>query len=180
MRKPYPQPDTASRSAASPVRSASKKPTRHRRGFFHGRHSADNEEVEGTSRRKASISDSGPFIFAFGPNTGTTRLQQNPHWPNENSWKREEEDEWAVARLGRSAGVGHAQKHGIGCGCGPGVDDICTSDDRNEKIRRPRHDVTWRPDRTACTFRGSPVRLARTHFGQARCVWVGHTEVTRC
>lgn len=90
-----------SQSTASPVRSANEEPTKHHRGLFHRHHSANDEETEEAPRRKASISDSGPFVFAFDPNTGTTRLQRNPHWPNEDSWKVEDENEWSFARLGR-------------------------------------------------------------------------------
>lgn len=48
--------------------------------------------------KKDSISDSGPFIFAFDPAQGKEVLQKNPHWPNEDTWKREEETkgQWAM------------------------------------------------------------------------------------
>ena len=47
--------------------------------------------------KKQSISESGPYVFAFDPNTGKEVLQKNPHWPNEDSWKRVEESkgQWA-------------------------------------------------------------------------------------
>ena len=43
--------------------------------------------------KKTLISDSGPYIFAFDPRTGKEILQRNPHWPYEDSWKREEQRE---------------------------------------------------------------------------------------
>lgn len=48
--------------------------------------------------KKQSISESGPYIFAFDPKAGKEVLQKNPHWPNEDSWKRVEESQgqWAM------------------------------------------------------------------------------------
>ncbi|KAK5122546.1 hypothetical protein LTR85_003809 [Meristemomyces frigidus] len=46
-------------------------------------------KLKRSSARKPSISDSGPYIFAFDTRLGRTVLQRNPHWPNEDSWKRE-------------------------------------------------------------------------------------------
>ncbi|KAK4542908.1 hypothetical protein LTR36_006097 [Oleoguttula mirabilis] len=51
--------------------------------------SAFLDKLKRSGGRKVSISDSGPYIFAFDPRSGTTVLQKNPHWPNEDSWKRE-------------------------------------------------------------------------------------------
>lgn len=42
-----------------------------------------------SGEKKTYISDSGPYIFAFDPKTGKEILQKNPHWPYEDSWKRE-------------------------------------------------------------------------------------------
>lgn len=42
-----------------------------------------------SGERKPSFSDSGPYIFAFDTRLGKTVLQKNPHWPYEDSWKRE-------------------------------------------------------------------------------------------
>jgi fructose-1,6-bisphosphatase len=58
---------------------------RRRSSIFGKKTSSEKKE------KKPSISDSGPYIFAFDPATGTTRLQQNPHWPYEDSYKREQE-----------------------------------------------------------------------------------------
>lgn len=48
--------------------------------------------------RKSSISDSGPYVFAFDPKQGKEVLVKNPHWPNEDSWKRED-GEWAMGSM---------------------------------------------------------------------------------
>ncbi len=60
------------------------------------------EPSEGKVKTKrGSISDSGPFIFAFDPRLGKEVLMRNPHWPNEDSWKREAETEgqWAMGSM---------------------------------------------------------------------------------
>ncbi|KAK0265578.1 hypothetical protein LTR48_001264 [Friedmanniomyces endolithicus] len=36
-----------------------------------------------------SISDSGPYEFVFDPKSGKEVLRKNPHWPNEDSYLRE-------------------------------------------------------------------------------------------
>ena len=59
-----------------------------RSGSNEGKIESGENEVR---KKKGSISDSGPFIFAFSPELGKEVLQRNPHWPNEDSWKREEE-----------------------------------------------------------------------------------------
>jgi hypothetical protein len=53
----------------------------------------------GPKEKRGSISDSGPFIFAFDPRTGKTVLQKNPHWPNEDSWMREDSTSWAMGSM---------------------------------------------------------------------------------
>ena len=57
--------------------------------------------------KKKSISDSGPFIFVYDPKTGKEILRKNPHWPNEDSWKREKEVEgqWAFGSMMGQQGV---------------------------------------------------------------------------
>ncbi|KAI6795424.1 hypothetical protein KC363_g4323 [Hortaea werneckii] len=56
------------------------------------KHSLHKEDKRDTSEeKKESISASGPYIFAFDPDTGTRRLMKNPHWPEEDSWKREKD-----------------------------------------------------------------------------------------
>ncbi|KAK4495635.1 hypothetical protein PRZ48_012903 [Zasmidium cellare] len=51
--------------------------------------------------KRESIADSGPYVFAFDPKQGKEVLQKNPHWPNEDSWKREKEVEgqWAFGSM---------------------------------------------------------------------------------
>ncbi|KAI6911614.1 hypothetical protein KC318_g6840 [Hortaea werneckii] len=53
----------------------------------HSLHKEDKKDA--SEEKKESISASGPYIFAFDPDTGTRRLMKNPHWPEEDSWKRE-------------------------------------------------------------------------------------------
>ena len=39
--------------------------------------------------RKKSIADGGPFLVEQNPETGNWITRPNPHWPNDDSWKRE-------------------------------------------------------------------------------------------
>ncbi|KAI7520998.1 hypothetical protein KC331_g19966 [Hortaea werneckii] len=55
----------------------------------HSLHKEDKKDAN--EEKKESISASGPYIFAFDPDTGTRRLMKNPHWPEEDSWKREKD-----------------------------------------------------------------------------------------
>ncbi|KAI7286337.1 hypothetical protein KC345_g1205 [Hortaea werneckii] len=55
------------------------------------KHSLHKEKKDAGEEKKESISASGPYIFAFDPDTGTRRLMKNPHWPEEDSWKREKD-----------------------------------------------------------------------------------------
>ncbi|GAB1738348.1 hypothetical protein NU219Hw_g3159t1 [Hortaea werneckii] len=55
----------------------------------HSLHKEDKKDA--SEEKKESISASGPYIFAFDPDTGTRRLMKNPHWPEEDSWKREKD-----------------------------------------------------------------------------------------
>ncbi|KAI7158824.1 hypothetical protein KC349_g4640 [Hortaea werneckii] len=55
----------------------------------HSLHKEDKKDA--SEEKKESISASGPYIFAFDPDTGTRRLMKNPHWPEEDSWKREQD-----------------------------------------------------------------------------------------
>lgn len=84
--------------------------THHRKNWFKqlsrstkGNEKNDKEETE----KKKSIADSGPLIFAFDPKSGKEVLQRNPHWPNEDSWKREKEVEgkWAFGSMMGQQGV---------------------------------------------------------------------------
>lgn len=60
-----------------------------------------SDEPESSSRRKSSISDSGPYTLVRDPVTGKEVLHRNPHWPNEDSWKKEKESEgtWAFGSM---------------------------------------------------------------------------------
>lgn len=60
-----------------------------------------SKEAEGKEGKRESISESGPYIFAFDPKQGKEVLQKNPHWPNEDSWKREKEvdGQWAFGSM---------------------------------------------------------------------------------
>ncbi|KAK3676721.1 hypothetical protein LTR78_003498 [Recurvomyces mirabilis] len=71
-------PTNANDQSASPK-------ARRRSSIFSKKTNGNKEE------RKQSLSDSGPYIFAFDPRVGKTVLQKNPHWPYEDSWKREED-----------------------------------------------------------------------------------------
>ena len=53
------------------------------------------------SRRESSISDSGPYTLVTDPVTGKEVLRRNPHWPNEDSWEKEERTEgtWAFGSM---------------------------------------------------------------------------------
>ncbi|KAI6854913.1 hypothetical protein KC343_g16408 [Hortaea werneckii] len=55
------------------------------------KHPLHKEKKDAGEEKKESISASGPYIFAFDPDTGTRRLMKNPHWPEEDSWKREKD-----------------------------------------------------------------------------------------
>lgn len=44
---------------------------------------------KGPKERKASLSDSGPYIVETDPDTGKTTCRVNPHWPYEDAWKTE-------------------------------------------------------------------------------------------
>lgn len=70
-------------------------------------HSSKNASPSSDEKpRKSSISDSGPYIFAFDPRQGKEVLMKNPHWPNEDSWKREEESkgQWAMGSMAGQQG----------------------------------------------------------------------------
>lgn len=71
-----------------------------RKSWFKRLSSSGTGETQKKEKR-GSISDSGPFVFAFDPRSGKEILQRNPHWPNEDSWKREKEDEgtWAMGSM---------------------------------------------------------------------------------
>lgn len=64
----------------------------------HREQSSDKPE---DSRRKSSIADSGPYTLVKDPVTGKEVLHRNPHWPNEDSWKKEKESEgqWAFGSM---------------------------------------------------------------------------------
>jgi len=59
-------------------------------------------------KKRGSISDSGPYIFAFDPRTGKSVLQKNPHWPNEDSWTREHIKGQSVDGSDVPGGIGFA------------------------------------------------------------------------
>jgi hypothetical protein len=52
-------------------------------------------------KQKTSISDSGPFSIVVDPATGKEVLKRNPHWPNEDSGRKEKESEgeWAFGSM---------------------------------------------------------------------------------
>jgi hypothetical protein len=60
-----------------------------------------NHDPNKPKEKKKSIADSGPFIFVYSPALGKEVLMKNPHWPNEDSWKREKEAEgqWAFGSM---------------------------------------------------------------------------------
>jgi hypothetical protein len=65
----------------------------------HTRKQQQSNHADG--KQKTSISDSGPFSFVFDPATGKQVLGRNPHWPNEDSGKKEKDTEgdWAFGSL---------------------------------------------------------------------------------
>lgn len=81
----------------------------HHKSWFKrlSRSDKSGEKKEKEKKKKKSISDSGPYIFAFDPKSGKEVLQKNPHWPNEDSWKREKESEgqWAFGSMMGQQGV---------------------------------------------------------------------------
>lgn len=48
-----------------------------------------HDKRDGAGEKRKSISDSGPFIVVQDPETGHAITKPNPHWPEEDSWKRE-------------------------------------------------------------------------------------------
>lgn len=80
--------------------SDAKSGSRHKNWFK--RLSRGEKKDEGKEKpKKQSISESGPYIFAYDPRLGKEVLMKNPHWPNEDSWKREQETEgqWAFGSM---------------------------------------------------------------------------------
>ena len=72
----------------------------------HSSKNSSSADQDSEKPRKSSISDSGPYIFAFDPRQGKEVLMKNPHWPNEDSWKREEESkgQWAMGSMAGQQG----------------------------------------------------------------------------
>ncbi|KAI7159041.1 hypothetical protein KC316_g13729 [Hortaea werneckii] len=84
--------DTATAEPSSQAPAASDLNKRRASVLQRLKHSLHKEDKKDASEeKKESISASGPYIFAFDPDTGTRRLMKNPHWPEEDSWKREED-----------------------------------------------------------------------------------------
>lgn len=72
-----------------------------RRSWFHRKSAADGVKDEEKKEKRKSISDSGPYIFVYDPNLGKEVMRKNPHWPNEDSWKRVDESKgvWAMGSM---------------------------------------------------------------------------------
>jgi hypothetical protein len=49
----------------------------------------DHKDHDSGKEKRNSIADSGPFIVVQNPETGHWVTKPNPHWPEEDSWKRE-------------------------------------------------------------------------------------------
>lgn len=67
------------------------------KSLFHKDKTSDESESDPKDKKK-SISSSGPFIFVTDPTTGKETLRENPHWPDEDSWKEVERSKgtWAM------------------------------------------------------------------------------------
>jgi hypothetical protein len=70
-----------------------------RRLTHHTRKQEQSSHADG--KQKTSISDSGPFSFVLDPATGKEVLKRNPHWPNEDSGRKEEDTkgDWAFGSM---------------------------------------------------------------------------------
>jgi len=54
----------------------------------HHRHLAGEGDETHKKEKRASISENGPFYVVKDPETGMYITRPNPHWPEEDSWKR--------------------------------------------------------------------------------------------